>query len=188
MSAPTFYKKFLLVDTPYTEFHFKDMLEIFNLQGMDQWVEMYINPTKLMKEPEVQPPPICFSLVIFQPPTQAPLSSRQSATERRISAAHAMASEMIRSTFDSKEDHESINESMANFPTMAIFMSQVCKQDKKNKNKPKNQGKSIFDLKDISSRIHCLAAVNYFQDNTYTQVLWLSTTLEAPPIDSLLRT
>lgn len=46
------------------------------------------------------------------------------------------------------------------------------------------QCKSIFDVKDTSS-LHCLAAVNYFQDDTKTQVLWLATTLEAPPVDSI---
>jgi hypothetical protein len=43
--------------------------------------------------------------------------------------------------------------------------------------------KSILDVKDASS-LHCLAAVNYFQVGTRTVVLWLSTTLEAPPVDS----
>jgi hypothetical protein len=38
-------------------------------------------------------------------------------------------------------------------------------------------------VKDASS-LHCLAAVNYYQVGTRTVVLWLSTTLKAPPVDS----
>jgi hypothetical protein len=70
---------------------------------------------------------------------------------------------------------------MANFPTIAIFMSQVDDQDLK---KMQNFSKSLLDVRDRSS-IHCLAAVNYFQDGSHTQVLWLATTLEAPPMDSI---
>ena len=47
----------------------------------------------------------------------------------------------------------------------------------------KSQFKSIFDLNG-SSLLQCLAVVVYFREETHTQVLWLSTTLEAPPKDS----
>jgi hypothetical protein len=56
-------------------------------------------------------------------------------------------------------------------------MSRVEKKKKK-KAKP---FKSIFDNKDTS----CIAAVNYFRAGKRTQILWLATTLSAPPIESI---
>jgi hypothetical protein len=61
-------------------------------------------------------------------------------------------------------------------------MSQIVRKDRKKK--WKNTGKSIFDVKDLST-VHCLAAVNYFREGTHTQVLWLATTLQEPPINSI---
>jgi hypothetical protein len=89
---------------------------------------------------------------------------------------------MLLSSFDSKEDHDCIDVAMNNFPTIAIFMTQAGDQDVKRK--PRRHRKSILDVKD-TSLLHCLAAANYFQDGTHTQVIWLSTTLEAPPVDSI---
>jgi hypothetical protein len=43
-SVESFYNKFNLIDTPYLEFFFKDMLEIYHLEGMDQWPAMCIHP------------------------------------------------------------------------------------------------------------------------------------------------
>lgn len=62
------------------------------------------------------------------------------------------------------------------FPTLAIFLVNFRKKQKK--------VGSLLDVKDNSS-ISCLAAVNYFQHGTHTQVLWLASTLEEPPPDSL---
>ena len=39
-------------------------------------------------------------------------------------------------------------------------------------------------MKDLSA-VHCLSAVNYFREGTHTHVLWLATTVEAPPINSI---
>ena len=165
VSADTFYKMFNLISTHYSEFYFRDMLEIFHLEGMDQWLEMYRDPG-VKQQPEEQSP-IFFSLVCFQPPTPA-TSLQKLATDSRIAAAHAKASAMVCSTFESKEDHDAINVAMSNFLTMAIFMSQISRKDRKKKSK--NSGKSIFDVKDLSV-VHCLAAVNYFRQGTHTQVL-----------------
>jgi hypothetical protein len=74
---------------------------------------------------------------------------------------------------------------MANYPTIAIFMSQCDGQENiKRNHKKHNLHKSILDVKYTSS-LHCLAAVNYFQVGPKTHVLWLSTTLESPPVDSI---
>jgi hypothetical protein len=95
--------------------------------------------------------------------------------------AHAKAREMLCSSFQGNDDHVAIADvAMANFPTIAIFMSQV---DNKQKKKPKNHRKSIFNVND-TSLLKCLPTVNYFREDTHTQLLWLSTTLEEPPIDS----
>ena len=44
VSADTFYDMFNLIGTHYSEFYSRDMLEIFHLEGMDQWLEMYRDP------------------------------------------------------------------------------------------------------------------------------------------------
>jgi len=150
LSPQEFYDKFNLVNSTYSEFHFKDMLEIFHLPGMDQWPNTTGETT-----PDLQ-----FSLICFYPPS-VPAPSRPSLNEKRIAIAHSLASDMIRSSFESKEDHKSINAAMAVFPTLAIFMSAVVEQGKKKKSSKKTKLKSIFDAKD-SSTIKCLAAVNYF--------------------------
>jgi GNAT superfamily N-acetyltransferase len=75
---------------------------------------------------------------------------------------------------------------MANYPTIAIFFSRHDPQKKKRGKLPGQAvRKSIFDVKDHTS-LHCLAAVNYtrpLQGND-TVVLWLATTLKAPPKES----
>ena len=81
--------------------------------------------------------------------------------------------------------HSRIKVAMDNYPTIAIFMCQSVQHElKRNRGKNKQVCKSILDVKDPSS-LHCLAAVNYYQVGTETVVLWLSTTLEEPPVDSI---
>jgi hypothetical protein len=173
LSPEEFYEKFNLVNSTYSEFHFKDMLEIFHLPGMDQWP----NTT------EETTPDLQFSLICFFPPS-GPTPSRPSLNDKRIAIAHSLASDIICSCFESKEDHESINAAMAIFPMLAIFMSGVVEQGKKKKASKKTQLKSILDAKD-STTIKCLAAVNYFRQHLHTQVLWLATTIEEPPTESI---
>jgi hypothetical protein len=91
---------------------------------------------------------------------------------------------MFCSSFQSKEDHESINAALAIFPTLAIFMSVVVEQGKKKKASKKMKLRSILDAKDTTT-IKCLAAVNYFREHVHTQVLCLATTLEEPPTESI---
>jgi hypothetical protein len=135
LSPEEFYEKFNLINSTYSEFHFKDMLEIFHLPGMEQWP----NTT------EETTPDLRFSLICFFPPSSSPTPSWPSLNEKRIAIAHSLASDMICSCFESKEDHESINAAMAIFPTLAIFMSGVVEQGKKKKASKKTQLKSIFD-------------------------------------------
>ena len=47
-SADEFYNEFTLTDTSYSEYHFKEMKEIFHLPGMDKWimVDKMVNGTK----------------------------------------------------------------------------------------------------------------------------------------------
>jgi hypothetical protein len=101
--------------------------------------------------------------------------------KRCAEIASGKAREMLQSLFASKRDHKCIDVALDNFPTIAIFMAQVPEDGFK---KRKNQRKSILDVKDISS-LHCLAAVNYLADGTHTQVLFLGTTRDNPPVDSI---
>jgi hypothetical protein len=110
-------------------------------------------------------------------------SSQPPSIRKRVSTAHAKAHHMLCSSFESEEDHKCIDVAMDNFPMIAIFMAQIHDQDFKKK-KNKKHHRSMFDMKD-TSQLQCLAAVNYFRDGTQTQVLWLATTLEAPPIESM---
>jgi hypothetical protein len=97
---------------------------------------------------------------------------------------------MVSSCFETEEDHKCIKVAMDNYyPSIAIFMCPVVdpKQEMKRQrgnNKKDQVCKSILDVKEPSS-LHCLAAVNYHQVGQKTVVLWLSTTLEEPPIDSI---
>jgi hypothetical protein len=180
MPADTFYQEFnLMGSTIFSEFYFKEMIEIYHLPGMELWPKiMSVEGTK----EKDRPPQICLSLVCFMPP--AATSSQPPSIRKRVSTAHAKAHHMLCSSFESEEDHKCIDVAMANFPTIAIFLSQVDHQDKKKKSHNKKHRRSIFDMKD-TSQLQCLAAVNYFRDGTQTQVLWLATTLEAPPIESI---
>ena len=98
-----------------------------------------------------------------------------------------MAWDMLCSCFDLDEDHKCIKVTMAKNPTIAIFMSPKDGQDKKKRMHPKQElaGKSILDVKDPSSSLQCLAAVNYHSIGRNTMVLWLATTIKAPPVDSI---
>jgi hypothetical protein len=179
MSAEDFYQEFNLMGTTvFCEYCFKEMMEIYHLPGMELWPRM-MTSDEGTKEKD-RPPPICLSLVCFMPP--ATTLSQPRTIQNKVSIAHAKAHDMLCSSFESEEDHLAIDVAMANFPTIAIFMSQVDDQDMRKKRKKLH--KSILDVKDTSS-LHCLAAINYFRDGINTQVLWLATTLEAPPIDSI---
>jgi hypothetical protein len=167
------FRKSLTSSTLPTEFHFKDMLEIFHLPGMNQWP----NTTK-ETTPDLQ-----FFLICFFPPG-VPAPSQPSLNEKRIAIAHSLASDMFHSCIESKEDHKGINAAMAIFLALAILMSVVVEQGKKKKASKKTKLKSILNAED-STTIKCLAAVNYFQQHMHTQVLWLASTLKEPPTESV---
>jgi hypothetical protein len=40
LSPQEFYKQFKLINSTYSEFHFKDLVEIFHLPGMEKWPNM----------------------------------------------------------------------------------------------------------------------------------------------------
>jgi hypothetical protein len=171
-AADEFYKEFNLTSTSFAEYYFKEMIRIFHLPGMEDWPKLNIPNDS---------PPMSFSLVFFKPPEKSKSSSR-SVLQRRVCTAHDMVLAMLSSCFGPDEDKECIRESMEIFPTVAVFMTQVGEKGMI-KRQPK-QRKSILDVKDSSS-LHCLAAAVYFRDVTHTQVLWLATTLEAPPPESM---
>jgi hypothetical protein len=102
-----------------------------------------------------------FSLICILPPTGPSTPSWPSPNKKWIAIVHSLANEMICSSLESKEDHESINAAISIFPMLAIFMSVVVQQGKKKKASKKTQLKSILDTKD-STKTKCLAAVNYF--------------------------
>jgi hypothetical protein len=183
MATDEFYKEFNLEgSTVFAKFYFKEMMQIYHLPGMELWPKVMPSVSCTSKKQGRPPPQIYLSLVCFWPPGATSL--KPAPIKNRIKLAHGKAHEMLCSCFDSEEDHKCIKVAMANYPTIAIFMSQVAMEDMKRHRKNKHLRKSILDVKDTSS-LHCLAAVNYFQVGTNTQVLWLSTTLEEPPVDSM---
>jgi hypothetical protein len=85
---------------------------------------------------------------------------------------------MFLTSFESKEDHDSIKAAMDIFPTVGCVIADKKKQG--TKKQPK--ARTIFDYQGIS----CLYALNFFRDTgQHNQVLWLATTLEALPVASI---
>jgi hypothetical protein len=177
-AADEFYQEFNLISSAFSEYYLKEMMEIFYLPGMERWPEL-LSPEVTKKK---KLPPMLLSMVCFSPPASSILLNSPT-NSRRAEIASSKAREMLQSTFVSKHDHECIDVALDNFPTIAIFMAQV-PEDGLKKRKNKNKRKSICDVKDNSS-LHCIAAVNYLADGTHTQVLFLATTFEEPPVNSI---
>jgi hypothetical protein len=129
-------------------------------------------------------------LLLWPPGASSFNAAPASISKHRVKLAHTKARDMVSSCFETEEDHKCIKVAMDNYyPSIAIFMCPVVdpKQEMKRQrgnNKKDQVCKSILDVKEPSS-LHCLAAVNYHQVGQKTVVLWLSTTLEEPPIDSI---
>jgi hypothetical protein len=146
-TAAKFYEEFNLISTSFSEYYFKEMMEIFHLEGMENWPSLH--------SPD-DSPQMTFSLVFFMPPHTF---SPRSVNHMRVSIAHDMVLAMLSSCFVVEEDKQSICVSMDNFPMVAIFMTQV--DDNGMKRHKKGLRKSILDVKDPAS-LHCLAAAIYF--------------------------
>jgi hypothetical protein len=84
---------------------------------------------------------------------------------------------MFLTSIESKEDHDSIKAAMDIIPAVGIYMWVIA--DKKKQGKKKQlKARTIFDYQGVS----CVCALNFFRDTgQHIQVLWLATTLEAPP-------
>jgi hypothetical protein len=92
-----------------------------------------------------------------------------------------VALEMFCSSFQEKEDHDSIKAAMDSFPTVGIYMYVIAGKKKQGKKK-QPKARTIFKYQGVS----CVCALNFFRDSAqHTQVLWLATTLEAPPVTSI---
>jgi hypothetical protein len=163
------YKKLNLVDSGFSEFYFKEMVDIVNVPGMDQW------PTTL----ETFSTKFLFSLVCFSPPNAK--GSSQLRPLMRHQLAHQLSLGMLNHCFPEKNDRSSIKIAMDNFPSIAIFMSPLRGLKQKKRNQKFHKTKSILDYECTS----CLAVLNYFRDEKQTQVLWLATTLLEPPQESI---
>ena len=181
LSADSFYQKFNLIGTHFSEFYFSEMLEIFHLEGMDQWPEMHRDHLVNQQLEELSPA-IHFSLVCFQPPIHATLS-RQSTTDSRIAAAHAKASVMVHSTFVNQTRLHCHSCGNVQLPNHGHF--HVTDRQERTEEKIKDSGQEEYLRRERLSAVHCLSAVNYFREGTHTHVLWLATTVKAPPINSI---
>ena len=156
--------------TKYSEFFFKEMVEILPLPGIERWPE-----TIQSAGDSRQQLPLLFSLVIINPHDDA-TTATPSQSQKLAAKAKKAALKMYVSSFESTSDHASITSAVNNFKTIGIFMCRVEKIKKGSK-----KGRSIFDYNNTS----CLAAVTYFRHGQQTQVLWLSTTLQKPPPQSI---
>jgi len=172
--------------TVFSEFFFKEMMKIFHYPGMEEWPKVLSSDNaETNKSQGKQSASFHMSLVCFKPPYDT--KEKPALIKKRVKLAHKMAREMLCSCFDTAEDHTCIKVAMANHPTIAIFISPKENQDnmKRVRNKNKQLGKSILDAKDPNTSLQCLAAVNYYSIGQQTVVLWLATTVNAPPIDSI---
>ena len=140
-------KKLNLVDSGFSEFYFKEMVDIVNLPGMDQW------PKTL----ETSSNKFLFSLVSFSSPNRKVCSKMTPSTRHQL--AHKLSLEMLHHCFPEKKDRSSITIAMNNFPSLAIFMAPLVssKQKKRNQKPRKTKITSIFDHESTS----CLAVLNY---------------------------
>jgi len=148
----------------FSEFYFNEMVDIFNLPGMDQWPKTLENPSNKF----------LFSLVSFSSPNRKVCSKMTPSL--RHQSAHKLSLEMLHHCFPEKKDRSSITTAMDNFPSLSIFMS-----PKRNQKPRKNKIASILDHECTT----CLAVLNYFREQKQTQVLWLATTLVQPPKESI---
>ena len=157
------YDRLNLQTSNYSEFFLKEMVKILPLPGMERWPMTNRQDSQLL-----------FSLVCIDPHDRD--TPTQGSFLKWAAKAKKAALKLLLSSFELAADHEAITSTVNNFPTMGIFM---CRVDKKRRDKVKN--KSIFDYKDTS----CLASVTYFRHGQQTQLLWLATTLQKPPIQSV---
>jgi hypothetical protein len=181
-----FYKEFNLErPTVFAEFYFKEMMQIYHFSGMQDWPKLMNAHAPTNKQGSKSPPKMYLSLVCFRPPGASSFNAAPASIKKKVKLAHTKARDMVSSCFETEEDHLCIKVAMDNYPTIAIFMCQSVQHElKRNRGKNKQVRKSILDVKDPSS-LHCLAAVNYYQVGDKTHVLWLSTTREKPPVDSI---
>jgi hypothetical protein len=141
MPADKFYNEFNLHGTCFAEYYFKEMQGIFHFPAVDDWPKMlsYSGPNKDTR------PPISLSLVCFMPPNCG--SPQSQVLQDRVALAHEKAREMVCASFSESDDHTSIHVAMNNYPTIALFMTQV--HDTDIKKKPKNIAKAYW-----MSKIH----------------------------------
>jgi hypothetical protein len=75
---------------------------------------------------------LLFSMVIFSPLKDVP---EQVPSRLKITRAHTLALEMFCTSFESKEDHDSIKAAMDSFPTVGIYMCVIADKKKQGKKK-----------------------------------------------------
>jgi hypothetical protein len=169
--APEVYNWLNLINRLYSEFFFREMTNILNLLGMERW--------PMTEAGETNHSPLLFSMVIFSPLTRD--IPEQVPSRSEITRTHTLALEMFHISFECNEDHNSIEAVMHSFPTVGIYMCVI--GDKKKQGKKKRpKARIIFEYQSSS----CVCALNFFRDSAlHTQVLWLATTLEAPPVASI---
>ena len=123
------YNRLNLVNCLCSEFFFKEMTNILNLQGMERW--------PLTEAGETNSSQLLFSMVIFSPLKEVPdkLPSRS-----KITKAHTLAREMFHTSFSEEEDHDSIDPAMDSFPTVGIYMCVIVeRRGKGRKNDPRQE-------------------------------------------------
>jgi hypothetical protein len=96
------------------------MTNILYLQGMERW--------PMTEASETNHSQLLFSMVIFSPLKDVP---EQAPSRSKITKAHTLALEMFLTSFESKEDHDSIEAAMDIFPTVGIYMCVIADNKKK---------------------------------------------------------
>ena len=78
--------------------------------------------------------------------------------------------------FKSSDDKLAIEEALKSLPSFAIFARFT---------KDSNTGQGLFDSASKSNSAHCLSAVMFFSDKQHSVMLWLATTNENAPTESI---
>ena len=118
------YNRLNLVNCLCSEFFFKEMTDVLNLQGMERW--------PITEAGETNSSQLLFSMVIFSPLKEVPDSLPSSS---KITRAHTLACQMFLTSFPEEEDHAYIDAAMDSFPTVGIYMCVIADKKKQGKKK-----------------------------------------------------
>ena len=165
------YAKFCLEkDNFYFEVFHADFHNLFKMDGAVHWPSVQKVGTSNYK----------MSLVCYNP--NGKKTKHKQAQHACMEKAQMGICKMLHDCFP--EESNAINDCINNCAALAIFLHKTHMEDSTQLNPMmarRRKTKSIFNL---GGDVVCLSATVYFCSGHHTQVLWLATTLDEPPVGS----